>query len=340
MICGIKNIREVRVGETITSAKNPTPTPLTGFKSVKPMIFSGIFPIDSTQYQKLRDSLEKLSLNDSSLSFEPENSTALGLGFRCGFLGLLHLEIVQERLEREFNLELITTAPSVVYLIYKTNGQMIRLEKPSDLPERTHIDRIEEPFLKITIHTPSDYLGSILKLCEERRGSQEKLEFVTQGKVIVEYRLPMNEMVLDFYDKLKSISKGYASMDYEVTGFQASNLVRLDILLNGDTVDALSLIVHKDNSYPRGRALTKKMKGLIPRQQFQVTIQAAIGAKIIARETISAMRKDVTAKCYGGDITRKRKLLEKQKAGKKRMKQIGSVEVPQSAFLAILKIDS
>ena len=340
VVCGIKNIRDVRVGETITSTKNPTLKPLSGFKSVKPMIFSGIFPIDSTHYQKLRDSLEKLCLNDSSLSFEPENSTALGLGFRCGFLGLLHLEIVQERLEREFNLELITTAPSVVYHIYKTNGQMIRLEKPSDLPERSHIDRMEEPFLKITIHTPSDYLGSILKLCEERRGIQERLEFITQGKVIVEYKLPMNEMVLDFYDKLKSISKGYASMDYEVIGFEASDLVRLDILLNGDTVDALSLIIHKANSYPRGRALTKKMKDLIPRQQFQVAIQAAIGSKVIARETISAMRKDVTAKCYGGDITRKRKLLEKQKAGKKRMKQIGSVEVPQSAFLAILKIDS
>ena len=340
VICGIKNIRDVRVGETITLAKNPTFKPLAGFKSVKPMIFSGIFPIDSTQYQKLRDSLEKLCLNDSSLSFEPENSAALGLGFRCGFLGLLHLEIVQERLEREFNLELITTAPSVVYHIYKTNDEMMHLEKPSDLPDRSQIDRIEEPFLKVTIHTPSDYLGGILKLCEERRGIQEKLEFVTQGKVIVEYKLPMNEMVLDFYDKLKSISKGYASMDYEVVGFEASDLVRLDILLNGDPVDALSLIVHKSNSYSRGRALTKKMKDLIPRQQFQVAIQAAIGSKIIARETISAMRKDVTAKCYGGDITRKRKLLEKQKAGKKRMKQIGSVEVPQSAFLAILKIDS
>ena len=340
VICGIKNIRDVRVGETITSAKTPTSKPLSGFKTVKPMVFSGIFPIDSTHYQKLRDSLEKLCLNDSSLSFEPENSAALGLGFRCGFLGLLHLEIVQERLEREFNLELITTAPSVVYHVYKTNGQMIHLEKPSDLPERSQIDRMEEPFLKVTIHTPSDYLGGILKLCEERRGIQEKLEFITQGKVIIEYKLPMNEIVMDFYDKLKSISKGYASMDYEVIGFETSDLVRLDILLNGDTVDALSLVVHKNNSYSRGRALTKKMKELIPRQQFQVAIQAAIGSKVIARETISAMRKDVTAKCYGGDITRKRKLLEKQKAGKKRMKQIGNVEVPQSAFLAILKIDS
>lgn len=340
LICGIKNIRDVRVGETVTLAKKPTSKPLSGFQRVKPMIFSGIFPIDSTHYQKLRDSLEKLCLNDSSLSFEPENSSALGLGFRCGFLGLLHLEIIQERLEREFNLELITTAPSVVYHVYKTNGQMIRLEKPSDLPEGSQIDRIEEPFLQITIHTPSDYLGGILKLCEERRGTQEKLEFVTKNKVILEYKLPMNEMVLDFYDKLKSISKGYASMDYEVIGFKASKLMRLDILLNGDPVDALSLIIHKDSCYARGRSLTKKMKDLIPRQQFQVAIQAAIGSKIIARETISAMRKDVTAKCYGGDITRKRKLLEKQKAGKKRMKQIGSVEVPQSAFLAILKVDS
>ena len=338
VICGIKNIRDVKVGETITLTKNPAIKPLPGFQNIKPMIFSGIFPIDSTYYHKLRDSLEKLCLNDSSLSFEPENSSALGLGFRCGFLGLLHLEIIQERLEREFDLDLITTAPSVVYHVYKLDGSLIRLEKPSDLPSQ--IDRIEEPFLKITIHTPSEYLGGILKLCEQRRGIQHKLDFVSQSKVIVEYKLPMNEMVLDFYDKLKSISKGYASMDYEVMGFEASKLVRLDILLNGDTVDALSLIVHKDSAYARGRALTQKMKELIPRQQFQVAIQAAIGSKIIARETLSAMRKDVTAKCYGGDITRKRKLLEKQKAGKKRMKQIGSVEVPQSAFLAILKVDS
>lgn len=338
VICGIKNIRDVQVGETITLAKQPAQDPLPGFQSIKPMIFSGIFPVDSTHYHKLRDSLEKLCLNDSSLSFEPENSTALGLGFRCGFLGLLHLEIIQERLEREFNLDLITTAPSVIYQVYKLDGSLMRLEKPSDLPSQ--IDRIEEPFLKITIHTPSEYLGGILKLCEDRRGVQEKLEFVTKNKVIVEYKLPMNEMVLDFYDKLKSISKGYASMDYEVIGFEVSNLVRLDILLNGEPVDALSLIVHKDSAYMRGRSLTKKMKELIPKQQFQVAIQAAIGSKIIARETISAMRKDVTAKCYGGDITRKRKLLEKQKAGKKRMKQIGRVEVPQSAFLAILKVDS
>ncbi len=338
VVCGIKNIRDVQVGETITLTHKPAQKALPGFKNIKPMIFSGIFPIDSTYYHKLRDSLEKLCLNDASLSFEPENSAALGLGFRCGFLGLLHLEIVQERLEREFNLSLITTAPSVVYHVYKTNGQMTHLEKPSDLPSQ--IDRIEEPFLKITIHTPSEYLGSILNLCEERRGMQDKLDFITKKKVIIEYQLPMNEMVLDFYDKLKSISKGYASMDYEVIGFKPSKLVRLDILLNGEPVDALSLIIHKDHAYHRGRSLTKKMKDLIPRQQFQVAIQAAIGSKIIARETISAMRKDVTAKCYGGDITRKRKLLEKQKAGKKRMKQIGSVDVPQSAFLAILKVDS
>ena len=338
VICGIKNIRDVQVGETITLAKNPAPKALPGFQSIKPMIFSGIFPIDSTHYHKLRDSLEKLCLNDASLSFEPENSAALGLGFRCGFLGLLHLEIIQERLEREFNLDLITTAPSVVYHVYKLDGSFMRLEKPSDLPQQ--VDRIEEPFLKITIHTPSDYLGGILKLCETRRGIQEKLEFISKHKVILEYKVPMNEMVLDFYDRLKSLSKGYASMDYELIGFEPSKLVRLDILLNGDPVDALSLVVHKANAYVRGRSLTKKMKELIPRQQFQVAIQAAIGSKIIARETISAMRKDVTAKCYGGDITRKRKLLEKQKAGKKRMKQIGSVEVPQSAFLAILKVDS
>jgi GTP-binding protein LepA len=339
LICGIKNIREVKVGDTVTSAKRPAEKALAGFKLVKPMVFSGIFPIDATEYDKLRDSLDKLCLNDSSLSFEPETSSALGFGFRCGFLGLLHMEIVQERLEREFNLDLITTAPSVVYHVYLNSGEMIRLEKPSDLPEPTLIQRIEEPIIKISIHTPSEYLGSILALCEEKRGRQQKMDFVTETKVIVEYKLPMSEMVMDFYDRLKSITKGYASMDYDVVGFEEGDLVKVDILINGDKVDALSLIMHRSNSFYRGRALTSKMKELIPKQQFQIAIQAAIGAKIIARETISALRKDVTAKCYGGDISRKRKLLERQKEGKKRMKQVGTVDVPQEAFLAILKID-
>ncbi|MCB0393226.1 MAG: translation elongation factor 4 [Bdellovibrionales bacterium] len=339
VVCGIKNIRDVKVGDTVTSAKHPAKAPLAGFKVVKPMVFSGIFPVDSTDYDKLRDSLEKLCLNDSSLSYEPETSSALGFGFRCGFLGLLHMEIVQERLEREFDLNLITTAPSVVYHVFKHDGEMVRLEKPSDLPDLTEIEHIEEPIIRVSIHTPNEYLGAIIKLCEEKRGRQEKMEYVTEKKVILEYKLPMSEMVMDFYDRLKSITKGYASMDYEVIGFEESDLVKVDILINGDKVDALSIIMHRSNSYQRGRALTSKMKELIPRQQFQIAIQAAIGAKIVARETLSALRKDVTAKCYGGDISRKRKLLEKQKEGKRRMKQIGTVDVPQEAFLAILKLD-
>ncbi len=337
VICGIKNIRDVKVGETITLAKQPCTTPLSGFKVVKPLVFSGIFPIDPNDYAKLKDSLSKLCLNDSSLSFEPENSGALGLGFRCGFLGLLHMDIVQERLEREFNLDLITTAPSVVYHVHKTSGELVVLDNPSELPDTSTIAKIEEPILRITIHTPSDYLGGILALCQDRRGTQQKLEFISDSKAMLEYKLPMSEMVLDFYDKIKSISKGYASMDYEIMGFEEAKLVRVDILLAGEKVDALSVIIHKDNAYYRGRALTKKIKELLPKQQFQIAIQAAIGSKIIARETISALRKDVTAKCYGGDITRKRKLLEKQKKGKKRMKNIGNVEVPQQAFLAIIK---
>ncbi len=295
--------------------------------------------MDSTDYDKLRDSLEKLCLNDSSLSFEPETSAALGLGFRCGFLGLLHMEIVQERLEREFDLDLITTAPSVVYNLITTSGEEKRIENPAALPDASKIEKMFEPFIKATIHTPKDYVGGILKLCEDKRGIQVKMEFVNQSKVIIEYRLPLNEMVMDFYDKLKSISKGYASMDYELVGYEESDLVKLDILINGDAVDALSLIVHRSKAQHRGRELASKMKEVIPKQQFQVAIQAAIGSKIIARETISAMRKDVTAKCYGGDISRKRKLLEKQKEGKKRMKQIGTVDVPQEAFLAILKVE-
>jgi GTP-binding protein LepA len=339
IICGIKDIRDVKVGDTVTMAKHPATEQLAGFKVVKPMVFSGIFPIDSTDYDKLRDSLDKLCLNDSSLTFELETSAALGLGFRCGFLGLLHMEIVQERLEREFNLDLITTAPSVVYHVTTTDGVDLRIENPADLPDVTKIARMEEPYIKATIHTPKDYVGGVLKLCEDKRGVQQKMEFVNASKVIIEYKLPLNEMVMDFYDRLKSISKGYASMDYELAGYEESDLVKLDVLINGDPVDALSLVVHRSKAQNRGRMLTAKMKEAIPRQQFQIAIQAAIGAKIIARETVAALRKDVTAKCYGGDISRKRKLLEKQKEGKKRMKQIGSVDLPQEAFLAILKVE-
>ncbi|PIT99875.1 MAG: elongation factor 4 [Bdellovibrionales bacterium CG10_big_fil_rev_8_21_14_0_10_45_34] len=339
VVCGIKTIKDVKVGDTITFEKKPAEHALPGFKNVKPMVFSGIFPIESSDYDNLRDALEKLSLNDSSLTFEPETSIALGFGFRCGYLGLLHMDIVQERLEREFNLNLLTTAPSVVYHVYSTSGEMKRLENPSSLPDPSKIDRLEEPFIKATIHTPDDYIGGILKLCEDKRGVQQKMEFVTDKKVIIEYRLPLSEMVMDFYDRLKSISKGYASLDYEFMDFVESDLVKLDILINGDSVDALSCIVHRSRVQTLGRDLTKKMKELIPKQQFQVAIQAAVGSKVVARETVSALRKDVTAKCYGGDISRKRKLLERQKEGKKRMKQIGSVEVPQEAFLAILKVE-
>lgn len=339
LICGIKNIRDVTVGDTVTHTKNGAAEPLAGFKKVKPMVFSGIFPIDVTEFENLRDALLKLCLNDSSLTYEPESSAALGFGFRCGFLGLLHMEIVQERLEREFNLNLITTAPSVVYNVKQTDGTLKRLENPADLPDVSKIEYIEEPNVKVTIHTPTDYIGSILKLCEDKRGRQIKMEYVNEKKVIIEYKIPMNEIVMDFYDKLKSISKGYASMDYEFVEFTQSDMVKVDILINGDPVDALSIMVHRSKSQHRGAELAKKMKEFIPRQQFQVAIQAAIGSKVIARETVGAMRKDVTAKCYGGDISRKRKLLERQKEGKKRMKQIGTVDLPQEAFLAILKVE-
>jgi GTP-binding protein LepA len=338
-ICGIKDIRDVKVGDTITNARVPATEALPGFQNVKPMVFSGIFPIDATDYENLKDALGKLSLNDSSLTYEVETSAALGFGFRVGYLGLLHMEIVQERLEREFNLSLISTAPSVVYHVFNTDGTNFRLENPADMPDPSRILRIEEPMLRATIYTPTDYIGSILKLCEDKRGRQIKMDYVNEKKVIIEYRLPMSEMVMDFYDKLKSVSKGYASLDYEILDFEESSLVKLDILINGEPIDALSLIVHKDNAYHRGRELTKKMKELIPRQQFEIALQAAIGSKIVARETLGAIRKDVTAKCYGGDISRKRKLLERQKEGKKRMKQIGTVDVPQEAFLAILKVE-
>ena len=339
VVCGIKNIQEVRVGDTLTHNKNGASERLPGFKEVRPMVFSGIFPVESPDYKELQEALEKLSLNDSSLTYEVETSAALGFGFRCGFLGLLHMEIVQERLEREFNLDLITTAPTVVYKIFKTDGSEQIIENPSQFVMDTKIERIEEPFVRLLLHCPSDYVGSLLKLCEERRGIQEKMEYSSQDKVIITYRLPLSEMVFDFYDRLKSISKGYASMEYEVIGYEPSDLVKMDVLINGDPVDALSVIVHKTKSQTRGRELTKRLKEIIPRQQYQVAIQAAVGAKILARETLGALRKDVTAKCYGGDITRKRKLLEKQKEGKKRMKQVGKIEIPQKAFLAVLKVD-
>lgn len=339
IICGIKDIRDVKVGDTVTSAKNPATTPLPGFHHIKPMVFAGIFPVVASEYESLRDALEKLCLNDSSLTFEMEKSMALGFGYRCGFLGLLHMEIVQERLEREFNLNLITTAPTVVYRVHLKEGKVLNLENPSQLPDETKIEKMEEPYVKVTVHTPTEFIGSILKMCEDKRGTQLKMDYLTESKVIIEYKLPMNEIVMDFYDRLKSISKGYASMEYEFMDFEDADLVKMDILINAEPVDALSLIIHRSKAQHKGRQLAEKMKELIPRQQYQVNIQAAIGSKIVARETLGALRKDVTAKCYGGDISRKRKLLERQKEGKKRMKQIGTVDVPQEAFLAILKVE-
>jgi GTP-binding protein LepA len=338
-ICGIKDIREVKVGDTVTTTKKSATVALAGFKRISPMVFSGIFPVISSDYENLKLALQKLILNDSSLTYEIEKSAALGFGVRCGFLGLLHMEIVQERLEREFGLNLITTAPTVIYKMRTMDGKEFDLENPAHMPDPTKIAYMAEPFVKVTVHTPPEYIGSILKLCEDKRGIQLKMDYLNDRKVIIEYKLPLNEMVMDFYDRLKSITKGYASMEYEFMCFEESDLVKLDVMINGDPVDALSLIVHRSKSQNRGRSLVEKMRELIPRQQYQVAIQAAIGAKIIARESISAMRKDVTAKCYGGDISRKRKLLEKQKEGKKRMKQIGNIELPQEAFLAILKVE-
>ena len=339
LICGIKDIRDVKVGDTVTTVKSPATTPLPGFQRMKPMVFAGIYPVDATEFDNLKDALEKLALNDSSLAWEKEKSEALGFGYRCGFLGLLHMEIVQERLEREFNLNLITTAPTVVYRVTTTDGVTKDLDNPSQMPPEVRIAKLEEPHVKVTLHAPSEYIGVLLKLCEDKRGVQIKMDYVNEKKVIIEYKIPMNEIVMDFYDRLKSISKGYASMEYELMGFEEADLVKMDILINGDPIDALSLIVHRSKAITRGRSLCEKMKELIPRQQYQIAIQAAIGAKIVARETLGALRKDVTAKCYGGDISRKRKLLEKQKEGKKRMKSIGQVEVPQEAFLAILKVE-
>ena len=339
IIAGIKDVADAKVGDTVTLTHRLCDGPLSGFKEVKPMVFSGLYPIDTSQYEQLRDALAKLKLNDSSFSYEPETSVALGFGFRCGFLGLLHMEIIQERLEREFSLDLITTAPTVVYRVHRTDGEMITIESANQMPETQHVDFIEEPFILAHVHVPNEFVGGVLALCEEKRGVQREIKYLTPTRVMIIYELPLNEIVLDFYDKLKSITKGYASLDYEHLDYRRSELIRMNIMINGDVVDALSLIIHRDKAYFRGRDLVSKMKELIPRQMFEVAIQAAIGNKVIARETVKAMRKDVLAKCYGGDITRKRKLLEKQKEGKKRMKNVGNVELPQDAFLAILKID-
>lgn len=335
----IKTISDVKVGDTVTSAETPIDKPLDGYKTVQPVVFCGIFPVDGAKYNELKDSLDKLKLNDASLQFSPEVSSALGYGFRCGFLGLLHLEIITERLEREFNLDIITTAPSVSYNVYKTNGDVIEVSNPSNLPPTVEIDHIDEPIVKVNIFTPPEYVGAIMELCQNKRGIYKNMQYIDKKRVQIDYTLPLGEIIYDFFDSLKSRTKGYASFDYELAGFERADLVRVDLMLNGDKCDALSLIVHKDNAYNRGRELTEKLKKIIPRQLFEVPIQACIGNKIIARETISAMRKDVLAKCYGGDVTRKRKLLEKQKEGKKRMRKIGSVEIPSEAFMSILKLD-
>jgi GTP-binding protein LepA len=349
LAANIKSVHDVKLGDTVTHAVNapgrgphhmgPTTEGLPGFKDVKPMVFAGVYPTDSADYPQLRDAMEKLHLNDAAFTFEPDTSEALGFGFRCGLLGLLHMEIIQERLEREFNLDLITTAPSVVYEVYLTSGEKVRVENPAKLPPPVSIDRIEEPIVTMAIHVPTEFVGPVLALCQDRRGVQKGMQYAAADRVIVTYELPFAEVLFDFHDRLKSISRGYASMDYELLGYKADDLVKVDILVNGDPLDALSIIVHKEKSYPRGRSLAEKLKEFVPRQQYEVAIQAAIGGKIIARETVKALRKDVTAKCYGGDISRKRKLLEKQKEGKKRMKQVGTVEIPQQAFLAILKVD-
>jgi GTP-binding protein LepA len=339
IISGIKSSKEVQVGDTITHVDRPCKEGIEGYTTVKPMVFAGIYPVDADDYEELRDSLDKLKLNDASLSFEPESSAALGFGFRCGFLGLLHMEIVQERLDREFDMDVITTVPNVSYKVYTTKGEVIEVHNPSGLPEPSAIDHIEEPYIHANIITRAEYMGGIMKLCIDKRGVLKNQVYLTTNRIELTVELPLGEIVFDFYDKLKSISKGYASFDYHIFGHQEADLIKLDILLNGDTVDALSTLLHRDNAYEFGKKFCMKLKEYIPRQQYDVAIQAAIGAKIISRETVKAVRKDVTAKCYGGDITRKRKLLEKQKKGKKRMRQIGNVEVPQKAFLAVLKLD-
>ena len=338
MICGIKTLADLRVGDTVTLDRKPAEEKLPGFREPKAMVFSGLYPVDSADYEDLRDSLEKLNMNDPSFTYEAESSTALGLGFRCGFLGMLHMEIIQERLEREYNLDLITTAPSVVYRIHFTDGSCKEISNPSEFPDPIEVKYIEEPTVRANIFMPEEFVGALMKLCQERRGLQEDMKFIGQGRVMLTYNLPLGEMVIDFYDKLKSVSRGYASMDYELAEFREEHVVKLDVLVHAEPVDALSMIVHQSVAESRGRLLVKKLRELIPRQQFDVPIQAAMGGRILARETVKAVRKNVTAKCYGGDISRKRKLLEKQKRGKKRMKAIGSVEVPQEAFLAVLKL--
>jgi len=338
LVANIKKISDAKIGDTITQADRPTKDPFPGFKELKPMVFAGLYPVEGHEYPELRDALEKLRLNDASFFYEPETSVALGFGFRCGFLGLLHMEIVQERLEREFDMELVTTAPGVLYRVTTTDGEVHEIDSPAKLPDAGRIKVIEEPVITAMIMTPAEHVGAILQLCQDKRGVQKKLEYTSSDRVLITYELPFNEVVLDFYDKLKTLSRGYASLDYHVTGYWPSPLVKLDILVNGDPVDALSVIVHRDMAYERGRALASKMRELIPRQMFEVAIQAAVGGRIIARESVKAMRKNVLAKCYGGDITRKRKLLEKQKEGKKRMKRVGKVEIPQEAFLAVLKM--
>ncbi len=339
VIAGIKTVSDVAIGDTLTDERKPAAEALPGFKEIKPMVFAGLYPVDADMYAELRDALEKLRLNDSSFFYEPETSTALGFGFRCGFLGLLHMEIVQERLEREFTLELLVTAPSVRYRVHKTNGEVLEIDSPARLPDPGAIESIEEPIITAVILTPDEFVGPILKLCQEKRGIQKGLNYITTSRVMITYELPLNEILLDFYDRLKSASKGYASLDYQLSGYWTSPLVKLDVLVNGDPVDALSLIVHRDSAYPRGKSLVEKMRKLIPRQMFEVAIQAAIGSRVIARETVKPLRKNVIAKCYGGDISRKRKLLEKQKEGKKRMKRVGQVDIPQEAFLAVLRVD-
>lgn len=335
----LKNVKDTRVGDTITDASRPCDKPLPGYKKVNPMVYCGMYPADGAKYPDLRDALEKLQLNDASLQFEPETSIALGFGFRCGFLGLLHLEIIQERLEREYNLDLVTTAPGVIYKVYKTNGEVIELTNPSNLPDPSEIEYMEEPMVKAEIMVTSEFIGAIMDLCQERRGIYEGMEYIEETRAVLRYHLPLNEIIYDFFDALKSRSRGYASFDYEMDGYVQSNLVKLDILINKEEVDALSFIIHADTAYERGRKMCEKLKEEIPRQLFEIPIQAAIGSKIIARETVKAMRKDVLAKCYGGDISRKRKLLEKQKEGKKRMRQVGNVEIPQKAFMSVLKLD-
>jgi len=338
VVAGIKTVSDARVGDTITDVARPTPAPLPGYRAVKPMVYAGLYPTENQQYPELREALEKLRLNDAALVYQPETSGALGFGFRCGFLGMLHMEIVQERLEREYNLSLINTVPNVEYQVYTTAGAMVVVDNPAEMPSETVIDRVEEPFVLAEIVVPAEYIGNIMKLSQDRRGSYKKLEYLDPTRAILFYEFPLAEIIFDFYDKLKSLSKGYASLDYEFLEYRRSDLVKLDILINGDPLDALSSIVHKEHSYEWGRALVAKLRKLIPRQMYEVAIQAAIGSRILARESVKPFRKDVIAKCYGGDISRKRKLLEKQKDGKRRMKQVGNVEIPQEAFLAVLKV--